>query len=202
MEKPLETSRLGSKVGQDRASGNQQGWANSVSQADVISDWHLPVGSVGREGSQQRYNVLCQHFCLRGSCPSSSGPDAKWFSSFPYVWLLSSCCPSARVQREWVWVSPCMSPLGGTAWDSRSFHFPQSQYSLFFIARNYKDFSSRHWNPDLEGLVWGWDPQSSGGLPQPSSPSWFFTTICGCGTSLFCVSALPTILDVVLSLIP
>ena len=34
---------------------------------------------------------------------------------------LSSCCPGAGAQQQWVWVSPCTGALRGTAWESSSF---------------------------------------------------------------------------------
>ena len=51
-----------------------------------------------------------------------------------------------------------------------------SQSPLLFIARSYGDLSSRHWNPGLCGLAWGWD------CWLPRYPSRFLSTICECGT--------------------
>ena len=33
---------------------------------------------------------------------------------------------------------------------------PPTQSLLVFAARSYRDLSSWHWNPGLDGLVWGW----------------------------------------------
>ena len=51
------------------------------------------------------------------------------------------------------------------------------QPPLVFIARSYGDLSSRHWNPGLCGLAWGWDHSLS------RYPSQFLFNTCECGTA-------------------
>ena len=46
-----------------------------------------------------------------------------------------------------------------------------------FTDRSYGDLSSRHWNPGLGGLVWGWDPSLL------RYPSLFLSTTCGYRTA-------------------
>ena len=66
---------------------------------------------------------------------------------------------------------------------------PLSQSPLVFAARSYRDFPSWHWNLGLGGLLWGWTPCSQDIPPE------FLSTTCGCGTSSFHISAVPTSLD-------
>ena len=61
------------------------------------------------------------------------------------LWCLSSCCPSAEAQREWVWVSFSVHPLRGTAWNSSNLHIPQPQSLLLFTPRSYRDFCLEPW---------------------------------------------------------
>ena len=98
-----------------------------------------------------------------------------------YLWCLSSCCPHAGAQREWIWVSPCMGPLRGSAWDSRSFHLSQSQSPLVFTTKSYGT-GTLGWG----GLVWGWDPSLLGGTSasQDISPSFYLPHI-GVGPACF-----------------
>ena len=114
-----------------------------------------------------------------------------------------SCYPSTGAQGQWVRVSLCTGPLGGTSWDSRSPHLTQAQSPLVFTDRSYGDFSSWHWNPGLAG---GWCgagiPHSSGGPLLPRYPSWFLSAACGCGSSPFPISTPPTSADVASSLYP
>ena len=63
MEKPLEMAWSGLQVGGGGVSGNHQGGANSVGQADGDSDM-LPSCQLCEGRAQQRNNGLCQHFCL------------------------------------------------------------------------------------------------------------------------------------------
>ena len=98
-----------------------------MSQVDGDSDMvPLHWGSVGRRGAQKRYNGHCLQFCLGGSCALALAlmPDTL-VSPPPTIcyWYLSRCCPNARAQREWVWVSPCVVQglLRWEAWESHSF---------------------------------------------------------------------------------
>ena len=81
MKKPLETAWLGLQVG---GAGSQvitkAGGKNSDGQADRDSDMVLCPGR-----AQKRNSVLRQHFCLGASCPFSSHPDARKFSSSLYI---------------------------------------------------------------------------------------------------------------------
>ena len=60
--------------------------------------------------------------------------------------------------------SKFMCGLGGTAWDEK--FLPPTESLLIFTARSYEDLFSWHWNPGLDGLVWGWDSL------LPSYPFW------------------------------
>ena len=75
---------MGPQVGWDGISGNPQGGANSVNQVDGDSDVE-PTCQLCGEWAQERNNDLCQYFCLGESCPSSSCPEARDFSSSSYV---------------------------------------------------------------------------------------------------------------------
>ena len=174
-----KTAWLGLKVVCGRASGNQSpGWGK-----DCEPGWwrrrygaHLPV-CWGR--AQQRNNCLSLHLCLGESCPSSSCPDTKQFSSSWHVpgvvFQGSRYCSHAGAQRELVWISPCMGPLRRTASDSTSFNFPQSQSPLVFTARSYRDFPSWHWNSGLGTCCGVVTPCFSWGPPQLSYPSGFLS---------------------------
>ena len=67
---------------------------------------------------------------------------------------------------------------------------PPTQSLLDFAARSYEDLSSWSWNPGVGAWCGAGTPHSWG------IPSKFLPTTCGCGTSLFHVSAPPTSLDV------
>ena len=118
-----------------------------------------------------RYGTHLAALCGKGSSkdqplllPQVSGRKlplhlSPWCQAIHFLpmclWCLASSWPGYGHQRQWVWVSPCMDPWRGTAWDSRSFHLPQPQSLLFCTARSYGDFSPWHWNLGLEGRVWG-----------------------------------------------
>ena len=104
--------------------------------------------------AQNRNNGLCHHDCLGESCHGNFHPGGRQFSYLLYIpWCLSSYCLHDGAQRNEIWISLCVSPLRGTAWDSKAFHFTQPQFLLFLSARSYGGFSSKHWNPRVEGLV-------------------------------------------------
>ena len=116
------------QAGCGEVSGNQQDWANNISQVDGDSDT-VPFCQLCRLGAQQRNKGFCQQFCLAESFPSSPRPDAGQFrvqsanhytmgpgcqtiQFLPiYPWHLLSCCPSLGAQSNWV--SLCIGPLIG-----------------------------------------------------------------------------------------
>ena len=69
-----------------------------------------------------------------------------------------------------------MSPLNGTFLRHWQF-LPLPQSLLVFTARSYEALFSRHWNPGLRGLAWGWVCMLS------RYPSRFLSTIHECGTA-------------------
>ena len=115
-----------------------------------------------------------------------------WCQIFQFLsvchWCLLSCYPGAGAQREWVWVSPCVGSLGGTAWDSSSVFywlcpcwFLQPEVLGIYLS-------------GTGNLGWG----SWCGCATPCSrdiPPKFLSITCGCGATLFHVCALPTSLD-------
>ena len=56
-------------------------------------------------------------------------------------------------------VSLCKSACGFLKGDCLSLQqlLPLTQFLLGFAARSYGNLSSSYWNPELGGLVWGWD---------------------------------------------
>lgn len=90
----------------------------------------------------------------------------------------------------------CVGPLGGMCGTPEALYFSHN-LCCFFIARNYGDLSSKHWNPELGVLVRGWNPS-------------LFRTSSELEISLphhrqvwelpFPISTIPTSLDVVSSL--
>lgn len=105
---------------------------------------------------------------------------------------LSSCCPHAVSQMEWVPVSLCTGLLRGTPWDSSSLSLPQLQFPLVL-------------QPGVMGLLfmapkpWAGGPAvglgpftPKGSPPQWKYYSWFLFITHGCGTSLFLAFVSPT----------
>ena len=123
---------------------------------------------------------------FRKGTMASAHLDAEHFSFFL---CLSRCYPNAGVQRVWIWVGE--SVCGFFKRNCLGFQkfLPPTQSPLVFAARSYGNLSFWHWNPGLGGLVWYWDSL------LPRCPFWIFSTIHGCGTSLFLVCAPPTSLD-------
>ena len=119
--------------------------------------WFTPDNSVAVCGRAQENNNngLCQHFCLEKPAPHpSSYPDAGQFSSFLYV--------SDAFQPAVSW----------TQTESKSVHGPFKRKYLglqkflsstalipigFYSQKLWK-LIFQHWNTELGGLVWGWDP--------------------------------------------
>ena len=65
-----------------------------------------------------------------------------------YYWCLSNCYSSAGAQREGVWVSLCVGPLRGAAWESHSFfHWLNPHWEFVFLALE----------PWVGSLMWDWD---------------------------------------------
>ena len=132
--------------------------------------WCLPCPR--GERAQKRSNGICQQFCLRESCPLSLAlmPDT---SVLPYVPLV----PFKLL--PWCWSSMGVSlsksvcgPFRRNCLRIKPFLL-SIQSPLVFTDRSHRDLSSRHWNPRLWGLVWGWD---SSVLRYPSR---FLSATCG-----------------------
>ena len=152
---------------------------------DRVSDMApacLPVALLGE--AQKRDNGFCLYVCLGESWPPA---PALTLQFLPVChWCLSSYYPGAGVQRELVWVSPCVGFLKGTAWDSRGFFHQLNPCWLLqpeFVGTYLPDTGTL----DLGAWCGARTPCSCDILPE--------FTACGCGTSPFCVSALPTCLD-------
>ena len=122
-----------------------------------------------------------------------------WEKAAPQFWLLcqilkflpiclSNCYPGAGAQREWVWVSPCLGFLRVTAWDSRSvFHWLNPHWFL---------------HPEIMGTYLsgtgslGWGARCGAGVPcSQNVPPQFLPATRVCGTSPFCFSVPPTIVN-------
>ena len=78
------------------------------------------------------------YFSVCEKAVSQLSPWCQTLQFFPiyYLWL-SSCHPSAGAQREWIWVSLCVAPSKGTAWDSSSYFHrlqPPGFYSQKLLA--------------------------------------------------------------------
>ena len=102
------------------------------------------VGMLRREAI-----VFCQQFSLRECCPPSLAlmPDTSVPPCMP--WCLSSCCPCTRVKQEWVWISLCVGPLIGTAWESSSlFHWLHLYWFL-------QPVTTETYLPNTRTLGWG-----------------------------------------------
>ena len=96
-------------------------WQTLLTMLIKSQIWH-PASSVVLCGEDSANgHGLCPPFCLRETCLQL----LPWCQTLHYLpvchWYLSNCYPSAGAQREWVWVSPCVDSLRGTAWDSRNF---------------------------------------------------------------------------------
>ena len=94
---------MGPKVVWGGPSGNHHGGTNSVSQVMKSQICICPQALWRR--AQQSNNGLCQHFCLRECCPSSSCPVASYFSLSLYV---SSAFQAA---------DPALEPRGSDSWN-------------------------------------------------------------------------------------
>ena len=125
-----------------------------------------------------------------------------WCQTFQFFlvccWCLSSCYPGARAQSGWVWVSLCVGSLRGTAWISRCFfHWLNPHWFLQpeIVGTYVPGTGILGWGAWWRGyLVW----EAWYGVSIPHSwviPLEFLSTICGSGTSPFCISAPPTSLD-------
>ena len=127
-------------------------------------------GSV-RERVQKRDNGLCPPFCLRESYSPALAliPDTS----------MPPCMPQVPFKLlPWCWSSEGVSLnkflcgfVKGNCLGLHPFLLP-TQPLLVFAARSYGDISSWHWNPWLEGLVWGWNSL----LPRYPSRSFIYHT--------------------------
>ena len=128
-------------------------------------------------GAQKGDNGLCYPWCQTPQPPPACH------------WCPSSCLPGTWFQKEWVWVGESMCGFFKRKCLGLQKFLPPTQSQLVFASRICGDLTSWHWNPELRGLVWGWD---SSLLWYPSQ---IFIHHMWCETSLFCVCALPTSLD-------
>ena len=103
---------LGGPINWVELSGDLQGGANSVSQAD---GWHQPAGSVALWG--RGFWKGTAYLCMWEKAVPQVLP---WCQTLHFLsvchWCLSSCYPSAGTLR----VSMCVVILRETAWDSRN----------------------------------------------------------------------------------
>ena len=98
-------------------------------------------------------------------------------------WHLLSCCPSAGVQSEWVWVHLWASDFRGKPGTPEVLCLTQPQSPLVFTTWSYGDFSSQHWN-----LGWGCPGHAfQWGSLQPSYPSCFNHHMWVCGQPILCL---------------
>ena len=148
--------------------------------------WPLPACSLTVWGGGFiKGTVSSPHLSVWEKAVHQLLPWCQTLQFFPIChWCLSICYPRAGVQREWVWVSPCVGSLRGTAWDSRSlFHWLSPCWFL---------------QPEVMGIyLLGTRALGLGAWCAAGTPhSWdihpeFLSTTHGCGTSLFCFSTHP-----------
>lgn len=157
MERSLEAVWVGLHVEWGRVSRNHKSRVNCVSQVNGNSDAYLHLHA-GRRKNQLRNNGVCQPICLGEAVPPafSLKPGNSVFSCVslsPFELLLQ------HWSSEWVcqWVGLHVNPLRGMPGTPASHCLTQSQSPLVFTARGHRDFSSRHWNPGLGRMIWGWD---------------------------------------------
>lgn len=161
MEQPLEAAWVDLQVGGGGVSGNHQDRANGVSQVGGDSDMMaICVCTLCGGTTQQMNNSFSQYFCLGESVPSSSHSEARQFSSFPYVCGTSQA--DAAVLEARASKSTSIKSMYGhpnrNSWDACCRLSYSTTILLVFIARNYGDFSSWHWNSELGSPLWVWDP--------------------------------------------
>ena len=171
---------LGGPINWVELSGDLQGGANSVSQAD---GWHQPAGSVALWG--RGFWKGTAYLCMWEKAVPQVLP---WCQTLHFLsvchWCLSSCYPSAGTLR----VSMCVVILRETAWDSRNIiHWLSACWFL---------------QPEVIGTYlpstvtlglassWGTGTPCSRDIPPE-----FLSTTHGCETSPFCICALSTSLD-------
>ena len=84
-------------------------------------------------------------------CEKAVSQLPPWCQTLQFLsvnhWCLSSCYPSAGVQREWVWVSLCGGSLRGMLWVPEVFSTDPTPTG--FTGRSCGELSSWHWNPGL-----------------------------------------------------
>ena len=118
MEKPLQTAGVAPQVGGARSQGTTRAGQWVWARLMETQIWHLTIGFVGEELREETM---------------ASASSLVWEKAFHLAlslmldtlatvcpWWLSSCCPSAGVQRKSFRVSSCAGFLSGSAWDSRS----------------------------------------------------------------------------------
>ena len=163
--------------------------------------WCPHASSVVGWESQKRNNCLCLHFCLTESCPSSSYPDARQFSSLPCVpgafELLSQHWSSEGVSlSKFVWALFKRNYMGLQRPSSHPATLPAGYYS-----QNLWGFFFLSLQPWTGGPVVGLGPITPQGVHlDPRYTSWYLCDPCRCGISPFCVSSPPTSLNLMTSL--
>ena len=138
--------------------GDLQGGPDSVCQVDGVSDMTptCQLCSFEEEGSEMRQQPPPTFLSRRKLSPSSClGADTSISPHMPLVpfKLLPHCWNSEQVSLS----KSLREFLKRNCLGLQQF-LPPTQSPLMFAARSYGDFSSWHWNLELSGLVWGWDP--------------------------------------------
>ena len=106
----------------------------------------------GSMGGGFRKGIMAS-VCL-SVCEKAVPQFSPWCQTLHFLpvchWCLSSCYLGARAQREWVWASPCVGSLRGTAWNSCSF-FHQLITTVFCIQKIWGllFWAMELWNPGL-----------------------------------------------------
>ena len=139
---------------------------------------------------RKRTMVSSSAFDCQEAAPPSLAQMSDNLVSPVYPWCLSSCYPSTVVQSKWVWVTPCVGPLRGTAWGSWSFSFQSTTIPAGFCSQKLWRFLFLALDPWAEGPSVGLRPLISQWRPrQLRYLSWLYSATCGCGISPFYVFA-------------